>query len=278
MTKSGSKYTKTLNDPTIHTNFGDETEIERVSISAKSKHWLENFSADKPVTLAFLVFATTSLVVIVITTLLFGYSNEFFQDILVETHGMLLDLLVIGVLVFWLNRLGEQRRTIKKYEEELEDFRFWQEPQAAYRLAGVVKRMNKEGVHTINLSNAYLHKAPLRGVNLREAHLYRVKAAEANFRQADLHRADFRSADLKGANLTEADLSQANLMDADLTGADLRGANLSEALLNGANLKGANFLDANLKKTDISSAWFTDSTRWPSGYKPEPAGALRLAE
>ena len=159
----------------------------------------------------------------------------FWGNILVEAHGMLFDLLVIGVFILWLNRLGERRQTIQRYREEIEDYLGWNEKEATYRIVGNIRRLNRESVSDIALSQAYLQGAKLGG--------------------ADLHKAD-----LWGANLHGAILLATDLCEADLIGANLRGANLHGAGLRGAKLGGARY---------------NDETIWPDGFDPEAAGAIK---
>ena len=96
----------------------------------------------------------------------------------------------------------------------------------------------------LDLSDADLSDANLRGADL----------SDANLRGANLSYANLRGANLRGANLRGANLSYADLSDANLSGANLRGANLSDANLSGANLSGANLIDANLSYANLSGA------------------------
>jgi hypothetical protein len=73
---------------------------------------------------------------------------------------------------------------------------------------------------SIDLSEANLRNAELRGVDLREA----------NLRGADLSDADLREADLTDADLRDAVLTRTNLAAARMTGVYLRGANLEDAI------------------------------------------------
>lgn len=75
----------------------------------------------------------------------------------------------------------------------------------------------------------------------------------------NLVQADMAGADLRGAILNLADLQGANLEGANLEGANLQGSNLEEANLSGANLRGANLQRttiyfANLRNADLTGA------------------------
>jgi hypothetical protein len=121
----------------------------------------------------------------------------------------------------------------------------------------------------IDLTQADLARADLRGANLVRADLTKADLRGANLTEADLRDVAFSQADLKGAslrmaNLTQASLTQADLKGANLTQASLRGANLSQASLTradltqadlvGADLAGAILTETILKNTNLSEA------------------------
>lgn len=89
----------------------------------------------------------------------------------------------------------------------------------------------------------------------------------------DLFGAHLVAADLHGADLAEANLCSADLSGADLRGSNLMGADLSDAQLGGANLEGSILRDANL-----AGAEYDGCTRWPAGFKPDQAGAIRVSQ
>jgi BTB/POZ domain-containing protein KCTD9 len=196
----------------------------------RSRHTLSDMLAtvtERPVATAFLALAVSVILVVGLTILFFGYDKPFFgygydgpflQNIMVEAHGMVLDILVIGLFILWLNKLGEKRLENKRYQDEIDDFRAWKSEEAAHRIAGSIKRLNRNGVSLIDLSDCYL--------------------ARANLRQAD-----FSGADLRGAIFTAA---------------DLRGADLWFAHFLYARLEGANFRESkNLTEIQIQSAYIT---------------------
>ncbi len=81
---------------------------------------------------------------------------------------------------------------------------------------------------------------------------------------ADLIQANLSGAILFKANLSGTKLGKANLSEADLRGADLRGAILKEANLNGAKY--------------TKNAKDIRDTKWPEGFGPDAAGAIRFNE
>jgi hypothetical protein len=138
---------------------------------------------ERPLATAFLALIVSVILVIGLTILFVGYERNFFENIMVEAHGMVLDILVIGLFILWLNKLGEKRLENKRYQDEIDDFRYWHSEEAAHRIVGSIKRLNKNGISNIDLSHCYLARMVLRRANLQGALLM-----GANLQGARLHR------------------------------------------------------------------------------------------
>jgi uncharacterized protein YjbI with pentapeptide repeats len=154
--------------------------------------------------------------------------------------------------------------------------------------------INREA-NIISLSGADLHNGYLRGIglqgaNLREAHLDDADLQTSTLREADMSKARLNYVNLKATYMREVDLRDAylirsNLSYSDLTKSDLRDtvlyetnlhrANLDEADLRGADLRGANLDEADLRGANLSEAKYNSATKWPKGFDPEAAGAVK---
>lgn len=247
---------------------------------------IEKLSAERPVLLAFVVFLLNAAIVIPISIPFFyRHTTDFALNVMSEAYGTLFDLLIIGWLLLWLNKLADRRQRKVRYREEIEDVLGWQSPEAAHRIASNIRRLNRTGVtQDINLTEAYLREASLEGARLdgadlwggnlesaklREATLICANLAGAHFKDADMESANLREADLRGADLQYVDLEraileEANLGGADLTGADLqystlRRATVERATLDGINLRGADLEGTNLKGADLNDANLMDA-------------------
>ena len=155
------------------------------------------------------------------------------------------ELISIAVTVLIIDRLYQRRQTeqekeqrIKRYREELGDYLGWQSEEATYRIVGLIRRLNQEGVAEINLRRAYLKAAELDGVNLGGAYLMRANLKGVNLYKANLRRAQMHAVNLEGADLREANLEEADLYEANIKGAYLVGANVKLAVLELADLEG----------------------------------------
>jgi uncharacterized protein YjbI with pentapeptide repeats len=238
----------------------------------KIKKWTEFYNSiiEKPL-------LTSTIVLVVMAVLVIGLSlpyyirdfDTFIQQILAEAHGMIFDIAVIGILIFWLNQNGEIRQRIRTYKDEIDDFRLWESEEAAFRTVGNIKRLNRHKIHDINLVNCFLPRtnlnyANLAGSNLNSANISQSSLIEANLENARLNQTNFENSNLNQANLKSAYASGANFKDAFLIKSNFENAflikaNFSNAFLMEANLQncyvmGADFENASLYKADLRGA------------------------
>ncbi len=116
----------------------------------------------------------------------------------------------------------------------------------------------------IDLSNATLVKANLRGAKLNLGKLNSCDLREAVISGSDLTSASLPKANLRESTMFKAVLKSATFKEADLTKADMREcvangaffhtANLARARMQGGSFAGADFSQANLKRADLSNA------------------------
>jgi len=212
------------------------------------------------------------LAVVVLSLSMPYYLNDFvtfWPQVLAEAHGMLFDIAVIGILIFWLNKSGETRQRIRTYKDEIDDFRLWESEEAAFRIVGNIKRLNRHKIHEINLVNSYLAKTNLnyvnlKGSNINSANISNALLIESNLESTRLNQTNLENSTLNQSNMKSAYASGANFKDAYLIKADLEGAfliksNFMNAFLMEANLRncyvtGANFENASLYKSDLRGA------------------------
>ena len=136
---------------------------------------------------------------------------DFWGAILVEAHGMLLNIFVFGILLIMLNKKRSKRSSIEKYKDEIDDFRDWHTEEAAFRIRGNIRRLNQRGVHKIDLRRCFLQNMDLTGVDLRGSKFSGATLTNAILRDADLRETSLDKCNLEGADVTNADISGASL-------------------------------------------------------------------
>lgn len=225
---------------------------------------------EEPIIVSISVLFVLSLIVVGLSFPLYlSETHEFAVNVLAEAHGMIFDIAVIGILIFWLTGVGQRRQRIRAYRDEIDDFRMWASEEAAFRTVGNIKRLNRHKIYNIDLVNCHLARTNLNYVilkganmnnanvsnsNLIQANLEATRMNRANFENSNLNQVNLRKSFASGANFRDANMIKANLEGAFLIKADFNNAFLMEANLNEANLTGTNFDFANLYKADLRNA------------------------
>ncbi|POF27838.1 pentapeptide repeat-containing protein [Roseibium marinum] len=140
-----------------------------------------------------------------------GPLGQLLVNILVESHGLLFDILLFGVVIMAFELRESERDQVKRHKEEIDDFRGWNEKEATYRIVGNIRRLNRLGEKDVDLSRTHLAGA------------------------------DLSRLELDGADLIKANLEGASLKNCSLVGAKLSGANMEGAAVDGADFTGAEF-------------------------------------
>ena len=225
---------------------------------------------ERPILTAFSVLVLTSIVVVLLSLKYYLADLEgFWGNVLVEAHGMLFDIAIIGILLYWLNENGEVRQRIRTYQNEIDDFRLWRSEEAAFRTVGNIRRLNRHKIFEINLANCHLPKTNLsyvnlQGSNLNSANVTNCSLIEVDFGNCRLNQTNFENSNLNGANLNGAYANGANFQDAYLIKAKMenafliksnfKNAFLMESVMTNSYLMGADLENASLYKADLRGA------------------------
>ena len=185
-----------------------------------------------PVVTATIVLVISVVLVVAVSMCLKGYVEEgFLYGVLVEAHGLLFELAVLGILIVWLNQRGQAVRERVALHDEIETYRYWISDESQYRTVGCIRILNSMGVSVFDLRSCK---------HLKGANLYGV---------------DLSGSILVGADLSGANLADVKLDDADLTGVDMTNATyLTEDQLLGAQILHNARMDANLLHSVQSKA------------------------
>lgn len=226
--------------------------------------------SEKPILTSTIVLLILGVIVIAASLPYYRENfHGFYGQVLAEAHGMIFDIAVIGILIFWLNKTGEKRSRIRTYKDEIDDFRLWESEEAAFRTVGNIKRLNRHKLYNINLAHSYLVKTNLNyvklvGANLNYANLFNSALIDVNLENARLNQTNFencnmnqsllRKAYANGAIFKDTYLIKSNFEKAFLIKANFQNAFLMEANLQGAYLTGTDFTNANLYKADFRGA------------------------
>ena len=82
--------------------------------------------------------------------------------VLVEAHGLVFDLFIFGIVLTAYEVVRGKQDKVERYKEELDDYRGWEEEEAGYRVAGIIRRLEAEGIEDIDFNelNCIVLKKP----------------------------------------------------------------------------------------------------------------------
>jgi uncharacterized protein YjbI with pentapeptide repeats len=241
---------------------------------------LNKLSESKPIKFVKEVPEALFALVLIVLVLLCLYVFDKADFIQKEFPGLMLDIVVFGVLIviyknIW-DRRQDRKNNIKRWQEEIDDYRGWEEKEAMVRIMGNIRRLNKIGATKVDLHKCYFKEADLtefdlKGANFEDANLEGAilnnnrNLQITNFSKANLRRARLISANLQGAILRGADLQGADLSSANLEGVDISGyqtwwgsrkgirSSLKEARLLGTILINADLSHTNLQESIVGN-------------------------
>ena len=235
---------------------------------------------DNAVYLYCFLFGLSFSTVILMGITLNYYTN--FRDIWVEMHGMVFDILILGIFFSIIQGKAQKEREIKILEEEIEAYKDWGSEEAAHLIIIKTNRLKVISSKAVNLSSCNFSKLDIKNLNfsktnLKQAKFKNAKIKKANFIKANLRRTNFEKvkileglfngayleyaylmgAMLKNAKFEDAECMNANFIDAQLNGAKFQKADLSDVNFTNSNMIGANLTEANLSKANLIGANLT---------------------
>jgi uncharacterized protein YjbI with pentapeptide repeats len=222
------------------------------------------------------------------------YNEQFFKNVLVEAHEMLLEIIVLSIILILVISRVKKRERINKYAEQIDDFRYWRDEEAKFRIIGILRRLNELRIFKLNLNHCYLNRAELHDINLSGSTLILIDAQGSIFTDAILENTNFLGADFrpiielpkkditiddsensKDIKIRKTHFARSKLRNsifdkADLTQAEFTNADLKDVSFKFTNLKGCDLEYAvNLKSGQLLNAFSLYKARLPEEIKNE---------
>lgn len=224
-------------------------------------------------------FSLAAIIAFLIIVILDVCDSKFaWHDILVESHGLFYDLIVFGILLTVYESIRSKKELIARYTEEIDDYRFWENDEARFRIRGIIRRLVKLGITTFDLSHCFLKTekslsqfdnisgSKFSGANLSEAWFVMCNISNSEFYHTNLSYSVISKVNLSFSKMGSANLSNANLAEVNFSDVDLNKADLSNAIVVDCVFKGTNFTDAKLDNAIVSDeSWFAKLQEWNVG-------------
>lgn len=197
------------------------------------------------------------------------YDRDFWPNLLVNVNSTLVDTLIIGILVLWLDSNRNRSEQIRQYQDAISDLRYYRGPDGPHRILSKIKRLSelkadaldlhdcvlsKQRVEAINFTRGNLHGVNLEESNLKNCNFKEVKSQGANFKSIKQNGCFFEKCDFRRSNFTKANLSGVDFGGSNLERANFESADLSSAVFKNSDLKNSNFSNATLRSANLITA------------------------
>lgn len=220
--------------------------------------------------------------------------REFWESVLVEAHGMILDIFILGVVVLLLLNRFEKKREISELHSKIEFNRHIKSEDAKYNIISAIGLLNKVNqtkfdlhqcdlsgliMTKANLSGSSIHAAKFLNTNLKDSNFTKINGERSifnkatlnnvNFNSSRLYRADFTNTKARSIHLNNCEIIRTNFCDSDLNNSDFRNSKLDTISFERAILKNSDFRkcefgkDISFVDADLQSSDFRDSINIP---------------
>lgn len=193
------------------------------------------------------------------------YDEGFYIGVLGSANSSIIDFLVIGVLVFFLDKRNSLKEESDVMMTDLRDYATHSSLELDLKKAGLIQRLNKNNIKTINIQRIRIHK-----VDLKNFALYESDLSGLSLIGSKLENIEFDKCTLRSINLTTAKMKKVIFKNSMLKNMKAIDGNFSSAvefhdtILLNANFTNSNFRsclffncnmeDVNYEKADLRSA------------------------
>ena len=87
------------------------------------------------------------------------YNKSFWENVLVEAHGLVFDIFSIGIVLVWMDTHRQKRELIKRNIEGLLDLNTFTDEVYQKQKINMLNRLNEQKVYEIHITNLTLHKS-----------------------------------------------------------------------------------------------------------------------
>lgn len=221
-------------------------------------------------------------------------STDFWENILVESHGFILDVFIIGFVFIIIMNHYEKRREIHELNNKIEFNRHIRTDEAKYTIFSAIGLLNKvkqtkfdlhqcdlsglimskfnlsgSSIHAVNFTNSNIKESELRQVNGERTIFDNTNLTSSNFNSSRLYRAVFKKAKARSSNFANSKIVRTTILESDFNNSDFRNSWIDKTSFEKTILKNADFRNCNFGTeisfldADLSGANFLGSKNIP---------------
>jgi len=197
------------------------------------------------------------------------YKKSFWENLVIGLYGVLIDLALVAILIFWLDHRRNRRVLNQQFKEDLEDYAQLDFDEINLKKLGHLKRLNSNEVYNVDVQNLILNRMHVKNLKFSECKLIGLKVAngkieKSGFTNVNMRSCNFKNSILKSVLFSDCILLRTKFINAELKGvnfyscnlerSNFSGANLQSVILKLCNIRGAKFENTNLKRANFLGA------------------------
>lgn len=187
------------------------------------------------------------------------YEKDFWENILVEAHGMVIELVIVGVLVIWLDSRRSTNSEIVRLNEDLVDYAQLDFPEINVKKLGHIKRLNAAGIMQINVQNLALNGLNVRGICIRNSKTIGLKVSNGTVSSSSFINVQMRSSNFENTTIKNSKFENCNLLKSKFGNATCKGISFSNSVIErvdfiNCNLQSSNFSNCDMRGVKLEGA------------------------
>lgn len=182
------------------------------------------------------------------------YSDEFYENILVEMHGVIFDTLVIGlVITIWAKKKDTDSK-IESLKKEYEIYKAWKSPESSFKMYKIFNSLKEYGIE-LDLSHVNFNKIEI------EDFEYHSDLSFSNFTKSILNYCDLRYASFKysvinNTKFFNCDFRGVNFFDTELTDCYLYACSFNSSIVQSITFKNVHFEGVDFRNAHLIEVKF----------------------
>ena len=187
------------------------------------------------------------------------YKKSFWESLVIGLHGVLIDLVLVAILIFWLDHRRNKKALSQQFKEDLEDYAQLDFDEINLKKLGHLKRLNSNDVYNINVQNLVLNRMHVKNIKFIECKLIGFKVADGRVEKSEFTNVNMRSCNFEKSVLKSVKFLNCILLRTKFMNAELKGVHFNSCNLERSNFLGANMQSVILKLCDIRGAKFENA-------------------
>ncbi|MFL1802813.1 pentapeptide repeat-containing protein [Plesiomonas shigelloides] len=179
------------------------------------------------------------------------YNKGFWENFLVEVHGIVFELSIVGVLILWLDSKRNKSNDIQRLKEDLDDYATLDFPEINVKKLGHIKRLNQYNIYNINVQNLILNGLRVKNITTENSRLIGLKVVKGTIVDCQFKSMQMRSSDFQESTIKCSSFENCNLLRSKFNGAACKGIKFSKSTLERADFTNANLQSSIFKDCDL---------------------------